>query len=152
MMIEKLINVLTACASTCLRTWGMKARVKTAVWSGSLIGYVAGFLTGYALLGFVDTNWYWSKILVSLLLAVMFICWIYSRFDKLPPDEFWLQATSELFRRSDAVFALTGYQNSEGSVADINLASFVGIPIFLESEFSKLINWLKERHVGKITD
>lgn len=46
------------------------------------------------------------------------------------PDEFWLEATLELMRRSDAVVLVPGHEASSGTRAEIAEACRLGIPVF----------------------
>lgn len=44
-------------------------------------------------------------------------------------DRFWLEATLELMRRSDAVLLCPGWENSEGTQAEVAEATRTGIPV-----------------------
>lgn len=46
------------------------------------------------------------------------------------PDEFWLESTMELLRRSDAVVLVPGWDMSSGTLAEIREAQRRGIPVF----------------------
>jgi hypothetical protein len=50
-------------------------------------------------------------------------------FDGLLTDEFWLDGTSELMKRSDAVVCVPGWEYSAGSIAEINLARKLNMPV-----------------------
>lgn len=69
---------------------------------------------------------------------------MYRFFDKMQPDEFWLEATSELLRRVDAVLMLPEWELSEGAREEMQLAIRLETPVFLGTEFQALIEWLKE--------
>jgi hypothetical protein len=45
------------------------------------------------------------------------------------PDEVWLRGDLELIRRCDALYAIGDYKKSEGSLAEIDLAHRLGLPI-----------------------
>lgn len=45
-------------------------------------------------------------------------------------DEFWLESTMELMRRADAVVLVSGWENSSGTLAEIQEAKVRGIPVF----------------------
>lgn len=62
-------------------------------------------------------------------------------FHGLLTDEFWLNGTAELLRRSDAVYLLPGWVNSEGSVGESNLAHKLKMPIF--NSLVGLADWIK---------
>lgn len=55
-------------------------------------------------------------------------------FDGVVPDEVFLEGGLELLRRCDAAAVLSGWEDSEGSIAEINLAQEIGIPIYYEQE------------------
>lgn len=59
---------------------------------------------------------------------------MYRFFDKICSDDFWLQGTSELLRRSDAVYVLNNYEDSVGSMAEVRLARELGLPVFIEGK------------------
>jgi nucleoside 2-deoxyribosyltransferase len=59
--------------------------------------------------------------------------------DQYPP-EYWYAADIEMLKRCDAVFVLTGYSNSKGTLNEILIASAGNIPIFYESMGVPLIN------------
>ena len=44
-------------------------------------------------------------------------------------DSFWLEATMELMRRADAVLLCPGWENSEGTQAEVAEAARTGIPV-----------------------
>ncbi len=52
-------------------------------------------------------------------------------FEDLQTDEFWLQATRETLRRCDAVIFVSGWKQSEGSLAEYEEARRIGLPTFL---------------------
>lgn len=53
-----------------------------------------------------------------------------AHFDGLLTDEFWLEGTRELLRRCDGVVLVDGWRGSEGTVAEVALASALGIPVW----------------------
>jgi hypothetical protein len=52
-----------------------------------------------------------------------------ANFHGLLTDDFWLAGTAELLRRCDAGITVPGWQNSEGSEAEVELARNEEIPI-----------------------
>ena len=56
----------------------------------------------------------------------------YRFFDGTLTDEFWIEGTLELLRRSDAVFVCEGWENSEGTKGEIREATKLGIPVFFD--------------------
>ena len=59
------------------------------------------------------------------------------------PDEFWLAATLELMRRSDAVVLVPGWENSSGTLEEIREAKRLGIPVYrTEKELPLARHWL----------
>jgi len=64
------------------------------------------------------------------------------------PDEAFLRGDLELLRRSDAVFTGPGWDESEGAIAEVNLATSLGMPVF-EDEHS-LVRWaIRERKLER---
>jgi nucleoside 2-deoxyribosyltransferase len=51
-------------------------------------------------------------------------------FDGLLTAEFWLAGTLELMRRCDAVVLVEGWRNSSGTMAEIEEANRLGIPVY----------------------
>ena len=51
-------------------------------------------------------------------------------FDGTQTDKFWLEGTLELMRRCDAVFVCEGYENSSGTLGEIEEAEKLGLPVF----------------------
>lgn len=45
-------------------------------------------------------------------------------------DEFWLKAGQEFLKRSDALFLMKGWQNSQGSWGEYNVAITKRMPIY----------------------
>lgn len=62
-----------------------------------------------------------------------------ARFGGACPDRVWLDGYKELLRRSDAMFLLRGWRQSEGSVSEYELARQLGIKVF-EQEFTPYPN------------
>jgi nucleoside 2-deoxyribosyltransferase len=48
------------------------------------------------------------------------------------PDEFWLKTTLNLLRRCDAIVLVAGWEKSQGTLAEIEYAKSVGIPVYEE--------------------
>ena len=63
-------------------------------------------------------------------------------FQGVLPDSYWINATLELMRRSDAVMLVQGWQQSEGSRGEVNEAKRLGIPIF--DGIEQLARWISE--------
>ena len=59
-------------------------------------------------------------------------------------DRFWLDGTAELLRRCDAVMFVDGWEDSEGSRAELDIAIQMKIPTFYECNigYGHLKNWL----------
>jgi len=51
-------------------------------------------------------------------------------YDKTGTDEMWIKGTKELLRRCDGVFLIYGWENSEGTMGELELADERGIPVF----------------------
>lgn len=49
------------------------------------------------------------------------------------PDEMWLEGCIELLKRCDAIYMVEGWQNSEGSLAELEVAKKIGLKIFYET-------------------
>ena len=45
-------------------------------------------------------------------------------------DRVWLEGDLEIIRRCDAIVLVEGWQNSTGTLAEIKLASELGLPVF----------------------
>lgn len=45
-----------------------------------------------------------------------------AHFDGLCPDNVWLEGNLEILRRCDAIYMMDGWMDSEGSIAEYNLA------------------------------
>ena len=50
------------------------------------------------------------------------------------PDDVWLSGMRKLMMRCDSVLALDGWEGSEGSMLELDLAEEIGFPIFTEVE------------------
>lgn len=57
--------------------------------------------------------------------------------DGVCDDETFLKGGLELLRRSDFIVILDGWENSEGTRKELELAKSLGIPIFFEKELTK---------------
>lgn len=55
-------------------------------------------------------------------------------FDGLLTPEFWLEGTQELLKRCDAVLVLEGWEQSEGTKEEIELAKELRMPIFYSTQ------------------
>jgi hypothetical protein len=55
-------------------------------------------------------------------------------------DEVWEIGLLELMKRCDALLLVDGWENSEGTLAEIKLAKECGIPIF--ESFNDCVNWI----------
>lgn len=66
---------------------------------------------------------------------------LYRFFDKSLPDEFWLDATSDLLRRCDAVLLGPRWAESSGARAEKALAEKIEIPVF--DSFAALEGWIR---------
>jgi len=64
-------------------------------------------------------------------------------FDGLLSDDFWIEGTKELLRRSDAAIALPGWPASMGSVGEVEEAAVRGI--FLANNIDELREWLEAK-------
>jgi len=51
-------------------------------------------------------------------------------FDGAADDNIWLAGDIEIMRRCDAVLLVPGWENSSGSVAEVKIARYFGIPVF----------------------
>lgn len=56
-------------------------------------------------------------------------------------DDFWLAATMSLLRRCDAVILCDGWARSRGTLAEVDEAQRLGIPVFVHP--SDLAKWLE---------
>lgn len=65
------------------------------------------------------------------------------------PDETWLRGDLELVRRSDAVWALKGWQTSSGARGEIALAKKLGLPILFNAEDLKRFLERKRKRVSR---
>lgn len=63
-------------------------------------------------------------------------------FHGLLTDEFWLEGTMELLRRCDAVYLVPGWQHSSGTLAELQEAADLGLPVFESRE--RLRSWIEE--------
>lgn len=55
-----------------------------------------------------------------------------AHFGGLCPDDTWLKGDLEILKRCDAIYLLKGYQKSEGSIKELEIARSVGLEIFYE--------------------
>lgn len=58
------------------------------------------------------------------------------------PDKTWLDGDLEILRRCDAIMLAPRWEKSSGTLAEIELARDIGMPVFETLE--KLKEWLKE--------
>jgi hypothetical protein len=69
-------------------------------------------------------------------------------FDGTLTDQFWLEGTLELLRRSDAVMTVWNWESSSGAKAEIEEAKEkLHIPVF--HQISDLAAWLSEGDAGR---
>lgn len=54
---------------------------------------------------------------------------MFRHFDGALPDEVWLEVSSDLLRRCDAVFVVPDSESSEGTRAELLLAAELGLPV-----------------------
>ena len=60
-------------------------------------------------------------------------------------DEFWLDGTAELLKRCDASMHVIGWEFSEGSVDEHDIAILRGFPLFYERDgYQPLADWLEK--------
>lgn len=57
-------------------------------------------------------------------------------------DQFWLDGTLELLRRSDAVMLVNDWGESEGARDEVRLAREMGMTVFHPGEYGALAVWL----------
>lgn len=62
-------------------------------------------------------------------------------FDGIAPDEIWLQGDMELLRRCDAIILVEGWESSSGTIAEVEYARELGIPLFYS--IIDLQEWLR---------
>jgi hypothetical protein len=55
-------------------------------------------------------------------------------FGGICPDEVWLEGTLELMSRCDGVFLVPGWETSSGTIAEIQEAKNMDIPVFINVE------------------
>jgi hypothetical protein len=60
------------------------------------------------------------------------------------PDEFWIEGTLELLRRSDALILVDGWTRSSGSRGEVIEARAMGRPVF--NAIPELAEWLGRAH------
>lgn len=63
-------------------------------------------------------------------------------FDGAADDTIWLQGDLELLRRSDAVFALPTWAESQGATAEVRAAQAQGLPVLYSIE--QAARWLAQ--------
>lgn len=56
------------------------------------------------------------------------------------PDEVWLKGDLEMIRRCDAVIVTENWTQSSGTIAEVDLAQELGLPVFVE--LSELKLWI----------
>lgn len=74
---------------------------------------------------------------------------MFKNFDRTMDDKFWIDATMELLRRSDAVMVCSGWQDSEGTKGEIAEARKRNMPLFFD--FNDLINWVDTPSIGTMS-
>lgn len=79
-------------------------------------------------------------------------------FHGLGTDELWLEGTMELMRRCDAIYMCPGWEQSDGSQAELAEAEVMGIPVFYHDKYQAMETWLAgsplsiEFHEGRTGD
>jgi hypothetical protein len=63
-------------------------------------------------------------------------------FDGTLTAEFWLSGTMELMKRCDAVFLVSGYEDSEGSKEEVVKALELNMPVFYPDQYLDLENFI----------
>jgi hypothetical protein len=63
-------------------------------------------------------------------------------FERVQPNEFWIDGTLELMKRCDAVFMGPGWWSSKGARKERVVAGDLGLPIF--DTFPQLKEWLND--------
>jgi hypothetical protein len=71
-------------------------------------------------------------------------------FQGLADDDFFLEATQELLLRCDAAMLVPGWQASEGSIGEIELAQAEGVPCF--EHLDKLQAWIVGQTIAQGLD
>lgn len=66
---------------------------------------------------------------------------MYSKFDGALPDQFWLDATMEWLKICDCIYLGPGWERSEGSRTERELAEERGLPVF--TSMMELLFWLR---------
>jgi|SRR5271155_2479177 len=64
-----------------------------------------------------------------------------------PGYDYWIEVTSEMVRRCDAMFMAHGWTNSMGATAEYRLASELNLPVF--DEVNDVLEWYKEEQETK---
>ena len=64
-------------------------------------------------------------------------------------DQFWLDGTMELLKRSDGAFIVPGWEESSGSALEIRTAEDLGIPTF--TRLLQLRAWLLEEEAKELS-
>lgn len=59
------------------------------------------------------------------------------------PEEYWIEYGLEMLRRSDAVLLLPGWEDSKGTLAEVEEAVRKGIPVFGTEDIVRLMDYLK---------
>jgi len=65
-------------------------------------------------------------------------------FDKQCTDEFWLEGTLALLRKCDAIIMTVDWMQSTGAQLEYNEARNIQMPVFFETHFSDLEEWIKK--------
>jgi len=72
---------------------------------------------------------------------------MYRFWDRTLSDRFWLDGTAALLRRSDAIALAPRFRSSAGSLAELDIATALGLPVFYMGEpraLTEVASWLAE--------
>jgi hypothetical protein len=56
---------------------------------------------------------------------------------------FWIEGTTELMRRCDAVMLVDGWRESSGASGEVVEAEELGLPVFQPGDYDGLTTWLE---------
>lgn len=109
--------------------------------------YVAGPFSG-ATRADVDNN-ITKAVDVGLVVAEMGACPViphsntaHPRFEQLQDYRFWIDATTKLLTRCDALITVPGWESSRGAYGEVMLATELRIPVFHEENALRM--WLTD--------